>query len=127
MLILFPICSSKWEYIEKLIKKELFVIEKKEVDLSDSMKFNLIYDLYQGEDWLGDISNNWEGIYYKMNSCFKEETKTVKFFYVFSNDKEIKKIKEEIRNICQCGKHSIHSTDYEKEANKLKIKYLRCK
>lgn len=124
MLILFPVCSSKWKYIENLIRKKLFILEEKEIKLSEAMKFDLIYDLYQGEDWLGDSNNNWEGVYYKMNSCFKMQSKNVKFFYVFSNDKEVKRVKKEIRDICQCGKHSVHSTDYEEEANKLKIKYF---
>ncbi len=125
MFVLFPICSFKWEYIENLIEKNLFVLEKKTIELNEKMKFELIYDLYQTEDWLGDSNNNWEGVYYKMNSCFKKEMNTVKLFYVLASEKEVKQMKEKIRDICKCGKHSIHSTDYEKQANQLKIKYFK--
>lgn len=116
MLVIFPICYDNWEYIDNLIEKQLIIIEKKEVKLSEDKKFELIYELYKGEKWLGNVDNNWEGVYYKMNSCFTNKISKVIFYYVLSNDITTKNIKEKIRNFCKCGKHSIHSTDYEEKA-----------
>lgn len=127
MLILFPSCFDKWEYIDNIIEKNLFVIDKKIIELNEKFKFNLIYDLYKGEEWIGDCNNNWEGIHYKKNNCFPNEIKTVKFFYVLSNERKIKTIKKQIRNFCKCGNHSIHSTDDEMIANELKTKYFKLK
>ena len=125
MLILFPICFDKWEEIDNMIENSLSVIKKREVELSDRKKFELIYDLYRGENWIGSKNNNWEGINYKMNSCFINENKTVKFYYVFSDEKSVRKLKERIRELCNCGNHSIHSTDFEETANELKTKYFK--
>lgn len=124
MLILFPVCFDNWKFVECLIKSNLVVIDEKEVELTKREKFELIYTLYQGESWLGNDSNDWEGVHYKMNSCFDSKIDTVKLFYVFSNEEQVKKIKKEIRNICRCGNHSIHSTDYDEMAKKLKLRYF---
>lgn len=124
MLVLFPVCFGKWEFVECLIKNRLVVLKQKEVELNQKEKFELIYTLYEGESWLGDDSNHWEGVCYKMNSCFNSKINLVKLFYVFSNEEEVKKIKKEIRNFCQCGNHSIHSTDYEEMAKKIENKYF---
>ena len=45
-------------------------------------------------------------------------------FYAISNIDKIKEIKRKIRSYCNCGNHSIHSTDYEEEALKVKFKYF---
>lgn len=124
MFVLFPVCFDNWEFVEFIIKNNLIVLDEKKVELNQKEKFELIYTLYQGESWLGDDSNNWEGVYYKMNSCFDSKINFVKLFYVFANEEEVKKVKKEIRNFCQCGNHSIHSTDYEEMAKKLKKKYF---
>lgn len=59
-----------------------------------------------------------------MNACFPNEYNMINIFYVISDIDRIKKIKNEIRNYCNCGNHSIHSTDNEKEALKVKLKYF---
>lgn len=124
MLILFPVCFDNWEFIECFINNNLFVVGEKEIELNSKGKFDLIYTLYQGESWLGDASNNWEGVYYKMNACFNSKMNLIKCFYVFSTEEEVKKVKKEIRDFCQCGNHSIHSTDDEQMAKKLKKIYF---
>ena len=124
MLILFPACFDKWKYVDNMIEQNLFVIDKRIIELNEKVKFELIYDLYKGEEWVGNSDNNWEGINYKKNACFPNEITTVKFFYVLSNENKVKMIKNEIRNFCKCGNHSIHSTDDEITANELKMKYF---
>lgn len=123
-LIVFPACFDKWDYIESFINNNLIVIDKKKIILKEQDKFDLIKLLYDGEDWIGNTSNNFEGIYYKMNACFPNEYNMINIFYVISDIDRIKKIKNEIRNYCNCGNHSIHSTDNEEEALKVKLKYF---
>ena len=86
MLILFPVCFDNWEFIENLIKINLIVIDEKQKELDEKEKFRLIYTLYQGESWIGNANNDWEGIKYKMNSCFNSKINFVKLFYVFSTE-----------------------------------------
>lgn len=124
MLVLFPVCFDNWRFIENLIKNNLIIVDEKQKELDKKEKFRLIYTLYQGESWIGNTSNNWEGIKYKMNSCFNSKINFVKFFYVFSTENKVKEIKQEIRNFCKLGNHSIHSVDDEKMSNKLKKTYF---
>ena len=124
MLILFPVCFDNWEFIENLIKINLIVIDEKQKELDEKEKFRLIYTLYQGESWIGNANNDWEGIKYKMNSCFNSKINFVKFFYAFSTENKVKETKQEVRNFCKLGNHSIHSVDDEKMSKKLKKAYF---
>ena len=124
MLVLFPVCFDNWNFIENLIRDNLIIVDEKQKELDKKEKFRLIYTLYQGESWIGNVSNNWEGIRYKMNSCFDSKIDFVKFFYVFSEENKVRKIKQEIRNFCKLGNHSIHSVDNEKMSKKLKKIYF---
>lgn len=124
MLVLFPVCFDKWKFIEILIRNNLITVDVKQKELDKEEKFRLIYTLYQGESWIGNANNDWEGIRYKMNSCFDSKINYVEFFYVFSTENKVKEIKQEIRNFCKLGNHSIHSVDDEKTSKKLKRKYF---
>ena len=124
MLVLFPVCFDKWKFIEILIRNNLITVDVKQKELDKEEKFRLIYTLYQGESWIGNANNDWEGIRYKMNSCFDSKINYVEFFYVFSTENKVKEIKQEIRNFCKLGNHSIHSVDDEKTSKKLKRNYF---
>ena len=124
MLVLFPACFDNWNFIENLIKDNLIVVDERQKELDKEEKFRLIYTLYQGESWIGDVGNNWEGIRYKMNSCFDSKINFVKFFYVFSEENKVREVKQEVRNFCKLGNHSIHSVDSEKVSKKLKKTYF---
>lgn len=124
-LIVFPSCFDKWSYVEELIENKLKVIDKKKIKLTNDEKFTLISLLYSNESWLGNKDNNWEGIYYKMNSCFPSSNSMINIFYVYARIDTIKQVKTEIRNYCNCGNHSIHSTDEEEKTLEIKLKYLK--
>ena len=124
MLVLFPVCFNNWKYIENIIKNNLIIIDEKQKKIDKQEQFKLIYTLYQGELWIGNDSNNWEGIQYKMNSCFDSKIDFVKFFYVFSTDNKVREIKQKVRNFCKLGNHSIHSVDDEVMSKKLKNTYF---
>ena len=124
MLVLFPVSFNNWRFVEDIIKDNLIIIDEKQKKLDKQEKFKLIYTLYQGESWIGNASNDWEGIKYKMNSCFDSKTDFVKFFYVFSTENKVREIKQEIRDFCKLGNHSIHSVDDEKMSRELKKIYF---
>ena len=68
LLFIFPSCKKKWKEIDTIIKsKELKIIKEKKIYLTDIGKFNLIKHLYNGEEWLGNSNNNYDGLYYKLN------------------------------------------------------------
>ncbi len=124
MLVLFPVSFNNWSFIENIIKDNLIIIDEKQTKLDKQEKFKLIYTLYQGESWIGNASNDWEGIKYKMNSCFDSKIDFVKFFYVFSTENKVREIKQEVRDFCKLGNHSIHSVDDEEMSKKLRETYF---
>ncbi len=135
LIFLFPSCKNKWNIINNEIhNSNLSVIKSKKINLTDIGKFNLINNLYIGEDWLGNENNNFDGLYYKLNSCFVNNINECYIYYVNTSAKEIKLIKQKIRNICNIGNHSIHTTDTIEEAKRLAniyfnnntIRFLNC-
>lgn len=120
ILIIFPACFDKWEFVHQIIANKLNILEDKIVELNENEKFTLIYKLYEGEYWIGNNNNNWEGIYYKMHSCFPNNIKKIYMLYIQSDILEVKKVKQIVRKYCKCGNHSIHSVDSELLSLKIK-------
>jgi len=111
LLCLFPSCQSLWDEIDVLIKKNRNVFYEKSIVLSDIGKLNFIINLYRNEPWLGSTENSYEGANYKMNECFKTGNEVK--IYLLHNEKleDVNKLKQEIRDLCKIGNHSVHSTD----------------
>lgn len=124
LLFLFPICKNKWTTIDKIIKSDnIKIIDKKLLYLTDIGKFNLIKNIYKNEDWLGTIDNNYDGLYYKLNSCFRHDDNSIIIYFIKTDLNTIIKVKNEVRNLCKIGNHSVHTTDTNEEYNTLSKYY----
>jgi len=116
LLFIFPICKDKWKKIDNIIKsKNVKIVDVKRLNLTSIGKFNLIKNLYHNEKWLGNENNNFNGLYYKLKSCFNHNDKNVLVYSVISTKTEILILKKQIRDLCGIGNHSIHTTDNKKD------------
>jgi hypothetical protein len=76
---------------------------------------NLLYHVYKDEHWIGYKKNSFKGLTKKTEQCY-DKNGLVEIFLVDCTYVEIlTKIKEELRNLFEIGKDSIHSTDTKKE------------
>lgn len=119
IIIIFPTCLEHWDDIDEMINHNLNIINLKNLSLDDKSKFELILNLYDGESWLGNKDNNYDGLFYKLNSCFPNNCNSVKIYCVKAKKNDLLKIKLEIRKACKVGNHSIHTTDTIEEFNRL--------
>ena len=92
------------------------IIYRKEVLLNRNGAHNLLSQIYYGEDWLGDINNNFSGSNGKLVECFKTFDPIRVIAFQEENLDNVLKIKDRVRDVFNVGKHSIHITDTKQEA-----------
>lgn len=111
--LLWPTAQGRDDVIEKIIPN---IVYRKEVKLNPNGAHNLLSQIYYGEEWLGNVENNFRGSQGKLVECFK--TFNPIRIVVFQTDSlnEVLKIKDRIRDVFNVGKHSIHITDTKEEA-----------
>lgn len=104
---------------EEAEKKFSNIVYKKEIRLSPKGGYNLLFELYKHMDWIGTTKNEFSGIKQKLIECFPNfESFTVIAFQADSLD-EVRKIKEEVRQVYNIGFSSIHITDTKEEAMRI--------
>ncbi len=121
-------------YDDKLEKVFPNIVYRKNIKLNSKGAHNLISQIYSGEEWVGDLSDNYKGAQNKAIECFRNFNPVRIIFFQSDDFNEVLKIKEKVREIYKIGKHSIHITDTKEEAvkvsrvvlNKNGIHFLNC-
>ncbi|HCK0044366.1 TPA: hypothetical protein NW722_003875, partial [Vibrio cholerae] len=109
----WPTAQGFDEEIERIIPN---IIYRKNIKMTPNGAHNLLSQIYFGEPWLGTVENNFRGSKNKVTECFKTfDFMRVIAFQADSLD-SVLQIKENIRQIFNVGKHSIHITDTKDEA-----------
>ena len=110
---LWPVGKETNKKIENIIPNILY---KKKIKLNHNGAHNLLSQIYFGEEWLGNIENNFAGTEGKLIECFKTFDAFDVIAFQSSNLEEVLKIKDRVRELVGVGKHSIHITDTRDEA-----------
>lgn len=92
------------------------IVYRKEIKLNSNGAHNLLSQIYYGESWLGTVEDSFKGAKGKLVECFKSSGSVRIIAFQAGNLAEVLKIKENVRNIFNIGKHSIHVTDTKEEA-----------
>ena len=92
------------------------IIYRKNIDLNLNGAHNLLSEIYNGEEWLGSIENNYRGVHAKLVECFKNFNPVRVIAFQEDKLENVLLIKEKIRNLFKIGKHSVHITDTKEEA-----------
>jgi len=114
--LVWPSAVGKEYEIKRIIGN---IVYEKRIYLNNFGAHNLITQVYDGEEWLGNISNNFKGARGKLVECFKSKGPLRVFVFQNENFDEVNKIKKQIRDIFKIGKHSIHINDSMNEAIKI--------
>ena len=116
---LFPVRDKKFdEQCFSIIKKYGEILITKSMKIGNLINgFNICRTLYSGSEWLGNVDNKYKGAMWKAKNCFYNSDGVLDVILFSPNKKEnattanLKKLKEEIRNIYKIHFHSIHSSD----------------
>lgn len=92
------------------------VIYRKEITPSHKGAFNLLANLYEGMDWVGEKEDGYPGVNQKLIECFPTLQAYTVVAFQANSLAEVREIKEKVRAIYNIGFSSVHITDTKEEA-----------
>ncbi len=110
---LWPTAQGYDNEIEEVIPN---IVYRKDIALNYNGAHNFISQVYMGEPWLGSVKNNFQGAKGKLVECFKQQGPVRIVAFQADSLDTVLKVKEDIRQLFNVGKHSIHITDTKEEA-----------
>lgn len=112
---LFPSHNQSIEKISNLIHQNFEVIYSKTIKLNKKGQLNYVHNLYHGESWVGNKYNKYPGAVEKSNKCFTNGNEVTVLLLQSDNQNSLLSLKQNVRSICNVGKHSIHINDTQEE------------
>ena len=127
ILTIFSSAQGHQQEVEDIIKKQFDIFYKKTVYLFNNGPLNLMKQMYCGEAWGGDATNDFPGLRSKASLCFQSDSPATIYVITAKNKNktlfgtvaEAVSVKEKVRNIFQIGNHSIHINDTKEETLRL--------
>lgn len=110
---IWPTAQGFDSEIEKIIPN---IVYKKDIKLNINGAHNLLTQIYYDEKWLGNIENNFQGAKNKLIECFKTFEPVRIIAFQADNIEKVSQVKEQVRELFNVGKHSIHITDTKADA-----------
>ena len=116
---LFPAAIGNDSAVEKILNDNGKIAYKKIVKLNSNGAFNLMKQMYYGEEWAGGWNNNFAGFRDKARLCFTNDGPVRVYLVEFDNVDLAQNIKMQIRDIYKIQNHSIHINDTHEETMRL--------
>lgn len=110
--------------IEEVFKEnncEIVYYTKKKLDYKEF--WNLIFEFYKEEPWIGHKLNGFKGITNKTNMCYANNKIVQIYVLQCTSLKSFTFVKEKIRELINLEKSSIHTTDNKKESTQ-SLRYI---
>lgn len=92
------------------------ILYKKTIKLTPNGSHNLLSQIYYGEEWIGSVEDDFKGSKGKLVECFKTFDEFEVIAFQADSLEDVLKIKDDIRDVFNVGKHSVHITDTKDEA-----------
>lgn len=119
LAIIFPSAQGKDEAIRATLEKYGSIFYQKSVYLFNHGARNLVTEIYAGESWLGDWSNNFAGAIGKVEPCFQHSGPLRVYVFETEDLALVRRAKDEIRQLFNLENHSIHINDTHQETIRL--------
>lgn len=95
------------------------VLYKKKIILSPQGAINLLVELYKHMDWIGSANESFPNIKQKIIECFPDFKEFTVVAFQAKDITEVRSMKKDIRDICDIGFSSIHTTDNHEETTRI--------
>ena len=116
---LFPSAIGCDDEVDKILSDNGRVGYKKLIKLNSTGAFNLMRQMYYGEEWAGGWYNNFGGFRDKANLCFTNLNPIRVYLVEFDSLDVAKKVKSKIRDIYKISNHSVHINDTHEQTIRL--------
>lgn len=104
-------------YIKETLEEDnCNIIYKKQLKLDRKELWNLIFNIYKNDHWVGHTRGNFRPVKDKKDLCYNEEGYLWVYVLDCLNLETLNKVKNILRNFFQVGKSSIHTMDTWEES-----------
>lgn len=107
---------NKIKRTEQLIEQVAGIVYKKRIKFNYHGLQQLMIHIYGNQEWAGSIEDDFKGIPFKAQKCYRNMSFTTVYVLSGCNLDKMVDLKSRIREIFEIENHSIHITDTKKEA-----------
>jgi len=123
VVTLFPAATVKENIneVRRILMENGDVIHEKGAILTGQGPLNLMRQMYDGENWGGDFSNEFHGFNLKAHFCYSSapNSPTYAFLAEFDCVDTVQEVKQKIRDLYNIDNHSVHINDTHEETLRL--------
>lgn len=119
IVTVFPSAIGKEPEIREILNQNGEIFYTRQVELTTLGSINLVRQMYEGESWVGNYDNKFEGARSKAAECFRTAGPLRVYVFTSDNLNKVKSAKQQIRNLFGIGNHSVHINDTHDETIKL--------
>ena len=91
------------------------IVYKKDIKLTPTGAFNLMYELYKPREWLGNKSNKYKGTKVKVVECFPDFDEFTVIVFQSDSIEDVIRLKAKVRLLYNIQNSCIHTTDNKEE------------
>lgn len=112
----WPSAKGHDSQAEEILKKHFDIVYRKEITLNETGAFNYLTQIYSEYSWAQEHDNDgYAGVYRKLVPCFPDYSPVRAYIVQVRDYADETAVKEEIRQLYQLEKHSVHATDSQAE------------
>lgn len=117
MVMIWPVAKGHQQEIENILCKYGKIVNNKNIKLTYNGLLNLQRIEYKEENWLGNYTNDFEGLHTKCSQCYDKDG-TLRTF-LFESNTDLIQMKNEIRKLFNIGKHAVHINDTQDQTREI--------
>lgn len=104
---------------EQLVRDGFNIIYEKKMKLDEKDLWNLVFNIYREEHWVGSTRDDFKGLTDKRDSVFDRDGYLKLYILDYTSVEELTKAKEKLRKHFKIDKSSLHSIDTSEESMKI--------
>lgn len=113
IVLLWPAAKGEEEKIHGMVRKYANIVYSRKIALNSNGGRNLTSVAYKRESWLGSLQDGFIGAIQKSQYCFSGDG-PLRVFLIDCH-RDLLQLKEEVRDLFNIGKHSVHINDFPYE------------
>ena len=119
LIVVWPSASVQYGPIKDILCNAGEIVYERSIPWNTKGAINIVHQVYQNEQWLGNWQSGFRGVIEKAELCFRSKLAMHTFLMKSDDFDRILCAKKDIRKLMNIGNHSVHTTDTQMETLRL--------